>query len=176
MRVSSCNLACSRADTQSLRARCLQYHVSRWKAEATSASHQSSTSSISGDCLEAIPKRKDAKAASPNLTSTATLAAASTSAIEYPATTHSSNNGIFTDLDSSLSQTSVHASNSDILSIFGHKVQLPDFDPTLTGDCEIPWVPHTSSEEIGSHGVDITCDDFFNFIELDPSGYIGECR
>jgi hypothetical protein len=44
-----------------------------------------------------------------------------------------------------------------------------DVDPTLYGDYEIPWVPLSPRQEIESDRADITFEEFFQFVELNPS-------
>jgi hypothetical protein len=46
---------------------------------------------------------------------------------------------------------------------------MPDFDPTLSGDYQIPWVPLTSADETEQGEADIPLEDFFCFFEQDPS-------
>lgn len=88
---------------------------------------------------------------------------------------HSSNNAIFPCGDSFLFEKPLHISESDISSIFGHKAPLPDFDPVISRDFEIPWVPRTSSQEVEPPGNDITLDDFFGFAEQNPGMQFHQC-
>lgn len=145
--------------------RCLQYHVARWKAEGTSASQVSSASTTNSEYPEVVPNMKDAKAISTNLPHTAMSAAVATSATTVSITTPSSNNGLYPDGDSFIFQKPLQFANSNISSMFGNKTALPGSDPTLYGDFEIPWVPHTSSQEIELHRGDIAIDDFASLFE-----------
>jgi hypothetical protein len=55
--------------------------------------------------------------------------------------------------------------------VLSHEAPLQDFDPVLYGDYEIPWVPHYLTPERELGGSDITFEDFFQFIEQNPSMY-----
>jgi hypothetical protein len=54
-------------------------------------------------------------------------------------------------------------------SLLGRNSPLLDFDPTLDGDYEIPWVPPSPNQATESQGADITLEDFYQFVEQDPS-------
>jgi hypothetical protein len=82
---------------------------------------------------------------------------------------HSSNNDTFLNGEPVDFQKPLPVSNSVISSIFGLKTTLPDYDSTLTGDYEIPWVPLTPSPITECHGGEITFEDFFDFVEQNPS-------
>jgi hypothetical protein len=86
-----------------------------------------------------------------------------------------SNNDIYLDGDCFNFHKQVDVLNSDMSSIFGHTSQLPESDPTLSGDREIPWVAHVQSYEISADGEHITLEDFFRFVEQEPSTHIHQC-
>jgi hypothetical protein len=75
--------------------------------------------------------------------------------------------------DSLHSQQPLSVLSSDISSVFRHA--LPGADPTLSGDCEIPWVPLPTTQETEFQGEDITLEDFFRFVEQDPSERAHQC-
>ena len=57
-------------------------------------------------------------------------------------------------------------------SMLSRNAPLLDFDPTLYGDYEIPWVPPSPNQETEFHGADITLEEFYQFIEHNPGMHI----
>jgi hypothetical protein len=96
-------------------------------------------------------------------------AAVVTSPTTNPIIPHFLSNGMFPDGDSFTSCKSSHISNSNMSPMLSHEAELPIFDPILYGDDEIPWAPSNRSQETESHGADITPEEFFCFIEQNPS-------
>jgi hypothetical protein len=161
-----------RTDNCTSRARCLQYHVSRWRSEAASAFHRSSTASSKRKVVEVILEPRESGIISSELTQATLDAATVTSPSTNVLVANPSNNDIYLDGDCFPFHKHVDVLNSDMSSIFGHTSQLPESDPTLSGDREIPWVAHAQSYEIGADGDHTTLEDFFRFVEQEPSTHI----
>ncbi|KAE9366222.1 hypothetical protein N431DRAFT_386458 [Stipitochalara longipes BDJ] len=150
------------------KARCLQYHVSRWKSEAALAFQQLTTGTSNSKFVEVLTEPKESEAIPSKLTQAAPTITA-TSPLPNALMANFSNNDVLSFDNSYTFQTPSDVPSSDILSIFGHTAQPPASDPTLSGDREIPWVPHAHSYEVGTDGADITLEDFFRFDEQEPN-------
>jgi hypothetical protein len=98
--------------------------------------------------------------------------AVNTLAQQDPTIANSPSNDTFSQGDSFHSQKPFYISNPGVGLMFKHKVLLPDLDPTLSGDCEIPWVPLPTTQETELQVADITLEDFFRFVEQDPSEHV----
>jgi hypothetical protein len=155
-----------------LRARCLQYHVKRWKAEAASESLSSLIATTSSEDHGAMLSKQDTEAISSNLTLTARSLSVVTSQTKESTKLHSSNDRQFPDGDSFTFRKPLQISKSDMSSMLSHNAPLLDFDSTLYGDYEIPWVPPFPTQETESHGADISLEEFYQFVEHNPSMHI----
>jgi len=151
------------ADNVPSRARCLQYHVSRWKKNATLASKSSHNTKTSKDLNNSDTKsacldQATTSAASP------TLDSRRSSLVDdfTPKIPECSDANDFT------SFTSIATTRSTTASLFGQEATVPACDPTLYGYTEIPWVPLFASQETQAKDMDMTSDEFFRFTELNP--------
>jgi hypothetical protein len=155
-----------------LRARCLQYHVKRWKAEAASESLPLRTATTNSEDHGAMLSKQDTEAISSNLTLTARSPSVVTSQTKASTKLHSSNDRQFPDGDCFTFRKPLQISKPNMSSMLTHNAPLLDFDSTLYGDYEIPWVPPSPTQETGSHGADITLEEFYQFVEHNPSMHI----
>jgi hypothetical protein len=170
--IISVQYICSWTNKLYLRARCLQYHVARWKTEAASKSQPSLTATTSSEDHGAMLSKQDTKAISSILTPTASSPYVATSQTKESTKLHPSNDRLFPDGDSFTFRKPLRISKSNMSSMLSRNAPLLDFDPTLYGDYEIPWVPPSPNQETEFHGADITLEEFYQFIEHNPGMHI----
>ena len=116
--------------------------------------------------------KQDTKAISSILTPTARSPYIVASQTKESMKLHPSNDRLFPDDDSFTFRKPLRISKSNMSSMLGRNASLLDFDSTLYGDYEIPWVPPSANQETVSHGADITLEEFYHFVEHNPSMHI----